>query len=104
MRKALGIICYVISLAAEGGAGYLTYITYKQRISYEYGMMSFIPVFIVSYWFGTFFSQLLYPRSGGPLINKTVYKVMSAAQTIGAAGLIGFWGYMIYSRSLYLQF
>ncbi len=104
MRKALGIICYVISLAAEGGAGYLTYITYKQRISYEYGMMSFIPVFIVSYWFGTFFSQLLSPKSGGLLINSKVYKTMNWVQTIGAASLIAFWAYMIYSRSLYLQF
>ncbi|MBR1765254.1 MAG: hypothetical protein IJ746_08425 [Ruminococcus sp.] len=104
MRKALGVICFVLSLAAEGGAGYVTYLTYKQRISYEYGMLGFIPVFIVSYWFGTFFTQLLSPKEGGLLIDRRAYKALSWVQTLGSVALIGFWAYLIYSRSLYLQF
>ncbi|MBR4621970.1 MAG: hypothetical protein IKO44_00385 [Ruminococcus sp.] len=103
MRKVLGFICYGLCLAAEGGAAYLTYLTYIQRISYEYGMMSFIPVFILSYWFATFFSQLMSTKEG-LLIGKRLYTALSWSQTLIAIGLLASWAYLIYSRSLYLQF
>ena len=59
MRKTLAFICYVLMLAADAAAGYFTYRAFVQKISYDQGLLTFVPLFILSYWFSTFFSQLI---------------------------------------------
>ncbi|MBR4554990.1 MAG: hypothetical protein IKO27_05295 [Ruminococcus sp.] len=101
MRKALGFICYALMLAADTAAGIFSYRAFVQNISYEYGLLAFVPLFIASYWFSTFFSQLMCLKNGSKLINQKLYTVMNRVSTLINAGLFGFWIYMIITRSLY---
>lgn len=87
-------------LAADAAAGYVTYLTYIQRISYQYGILIFVPIFISSYWFATFFNQLIAPKSG-LLISKPAYNILYAVSSLISVGLLGSWAYLFFSRSLY---
>ena len=104
MRKALGAICYLIMLAAYAAAGYFTYCAFVQKISYDQGLLTFVPLFIVSYWFSTFFSQLIHPRGSEPLIAKWMYNVLYWLSTLLSMALLGVWIYLFIDRSLYLNF
>ena len=104
MRKALGYICYLIMLAADGAAAYYTYYAYSQKISYDLGLPIFTPVFIVSYWFATFFGQLMHPIGHRPLIHQGFYTFLYWLSTILSFALIGFWVYLFIDRSLYVNF
>ena len=73
MRRVLGIICYVLSIAASAAAGYFSYRAYYQKISYEQGLLTFVPLFIVSYWFSTFYGQLISPKGGDLLSHFRLY-------------------------------
>ena len=53
MRKVLGAFCYLAVLAADGAAAYYSYLAYTQKISYQQGFLTFMPIFIVTYWFST---------------------------------------------------
>lgn len=84
MRKFLGTLCYIITLAIYGVLGYLAYITYHQEISYQLGLLLCLPIYIVSYWFSTFFSQLFDGKDNNqkPLINRKVRKALTSILSI----------------------
>ncbi len=103
MRKALGIICYLLMLAADAAALYYTYRAYTQKISYDLGLLIFTPVFIVSYWFSTFFAQLIHPLGRRPLINRGLYKFLYWLSSALSLALIGFWVYLFIDRALYVN-
>ncbi|MBR1393236.1 MAG: hypothetical protein IJ561_05315 [Ruminococcus sp.] len=102
MRRVLGIICYVLSMAANGAAGYFSYQAYDLSISYEKGLLIFVPLFIVSYWFSTFYGQLIAPKGRDLLIPKWLNNVLYWLSTLVSVALIAFWGYMVYDKKLYL--
>ena len=102
MRKVFGFICYGIMLAAYGLCGYFTYLACVQKVSYEQGLLMFVPAFIGSSWFSTFFSQLIQPRGAEPIINEKVYNILYHLSSLPALGLLGFWAYLIIDRKLYL--
>lgn len=102
MRRVLGIICYVLSIAASAAAGYFSYRAYYQKISYEQGLLTFVPLFIVSYWFSTFYGQLISPKGGDLLIPKWLNNILYWFSTLVSVALIAFWGYMVYDKKLYL--
>lgn len=97
VRKVLAIICYTISLAAYGAAGYVSYISWQGEISYQLGFLIFLPVWIVTYWFSTFFLQLIEKKSGGKtvwLISKKARKLLNAFSNVLSFILLGFWIYV----------
>ncbi|WP_124100163.1 hypothetical protein [Ruminococcus sp. Marseille-P6503] len=106
MRKILGTLCYLAVLAADAAAAYCSYLAYKEKISYYQGFITFIPLFIVSYWFNTFFTQLFSgtDKSGKPYINKTLKRLLSDFVTLVSIALLGIWAYIFISRSLYKSF
>ncbi|MBR6102113.1 MAG: hypothetical protein IKP95_06785 [Ruminococcus sp.] len=99
----MGFICYAIMLGLCGTAGWFTYRSIHQDISYEQGLLTFVPLFIASYWFSTFFSQLVAPRKEELLINKRLYNVLYWISTVISLALIGAWGYLVISKKLYLS-
>ena len=101
MRKALGAVCYLVMLAADGFAGYFTYLSYNMKMPYDVALMIFTPLFIVSYWFSTFFSQLIHPRGSKPLINKYLYSALYWLSTLLSRALLGAWIYLFIDRALY---
>lgn len=58
-RRILAIICYTIGFCAYGAAGYVCWLSWNGTISDKQGFLTFLPIWIVSYWFNTFFSQLV---------------------------------------------
>lgn len=106
LRRFLGVICYILTIAADCAAAYYCYLTYKQTISYHQGFLTFTPIFITTYWFSTFYAQLLSgeDKKGRRLINKTVKRILSDILTLISAALLGFWVYIYFSRALYSTF
>lgn len=86
-----------------GTAGYFTYRALDQKISYEQGLLTFIPLFIAAYWFSTFFGQLIFPKNGDLLIPRKIYNILYWVSTVTALGLIGVWGYIVIAKKLYLS-
>ncbi len=105
MRKAMGIICYIIMLVADGVAGLFTWQAYSQEISYQKGFLLFMPVFIITYWFGTFFNQLAGGKDeqGKPRTNKIVMRILSWLSTLLSLALLGFWVFIYITKALYLE-
>ena len=106
MRKVLGTFCYLAVLAADGAAAYYSYLAYTQKISYQQGFLTFMPIFIVTYWFSTFFGQLSSGRdkNGRSYINKTLRRILTDILSLLSVALLCFWVYIFISRSLYRSF
>ena len=104
MRKTLAAVCYILMLAADAAAGYFTYRAFVQKISYDQGVLTFVPLFIVSYWFSTFFRQLIHPRGSKPIIGRGLYNFLYWLSTLLSLALLGTWVYLFIDRSLYLNF
>ncbi len=98
-RRTLGIICYLVMLAADAAALYVIYISYFGQITYYHGMLLFVPIFIVSYWFATFFMQLTGGRIHGRRIMPMGVRVfLNTLGTIFSIALVGFWGYIYFTQ------
>ncbi|MBR6046320.1 MAG: hypothetical protein IKP47_11870 [Ruminococcus sp.] len=101
MRRILGYICYAAMLGAYGAAGIFTYRAMSQKISYEQGLLTFVPLFIGAYWFSTFFGQLMIPQKGEPLMPRRAYKILNILSTVLGLALIGVWTYFVIDKKLY---
>lgn len=106
MRRILGTLCYFGILAADAAAAYFSYQAYEETISYYQGFITFMPLFIVSYWFNTFFLQLFsgVDKSGRPYINKILKRILADFATLLSIALLGFWVYIFVARSLCTSF
>ena len=58
-RKRLAGVCFTMAMISHCVSCFLIYLAMSQKISYYEGVLIFIPVWIVGYWFGTFFSRVL---------------------------------------------
>ena len=102
IRRCLAAICYAAMLAADGYIAYIIYLSYHGGMTYYLGQMIFVPVFIVSYWFSTFFSQLTFGRQGGRrIIPKWLGTVLNGLATLISAAFLAFWGYIYYNQLMY---
>ncbi|MGN0623848.1 MAG: hypothetical protein ACI4JA_07865 [Oscillospiraceae bacterium] len=106
LRKISAVLCWAAALGTYGAAAYYSYMAYIQRISYQQGILTFMPLFIVSYWFGTFFSQLAAPKdkNSSTRLNKRLRNALNGVLSLAGVALLGFWVYMFISRSLYRAF
>ena len=89
-RRILAIICYTIGFCAYGAAGYVCW------------FLTFLPIWIVSYWFNTFFSQLVcrVKKDGSRqwAIKKRARHVLSDISTVLSVVLLCFWIYVYVSQ------
>ena len=101
-RRLFGIICYAIAIICYLVCGYITYLTYSTVISEMEGFLIFILVWIGSYWFSTFFSQLICVKSKDGkknwLIKKGARRLMGDILAVLSAALICFWAFIYVSR------
>ena len=58
-RKRLAGAFFTLAMLSHCVSFFLVYLAMTMKISYYLGVMIFLPVWIVGYWFGTFFSQIL---------------------------------------------
>lgn len=102
IRRVLAVICYVICLCAYGAAGYVSWISFNKQISYKLGFLIFLPVWIVTYWFSTFFVQLLAKKLPDGktkwLMSKTTRKILNGISNVLSVVLLGFWVYVYVSQ------
>ncbi len=102
IRRCLAVICYTCMLAADAYIGYIIYRSYYGGITYHLGQLIFVPVFIVSYWFSTFFAQLTGGRQGGRRISpKWLNNLLNGLSTLISVAFLAFWGYIYYNQLLY---
>lgn len=102
LRRTLAALCYTAMLAADAASAYIIYDSVTSGITYYYGMLLFIPIFIFSYWMSTFFSQLTYGRQNGRRIMPSWLRTMlNVIGNIASLALIAFWGYIYVTQSLY---
>ncbi|MGN0602210.1 MAG: hypothetical protein ACI4I7_05815, partial [Oscillospiraceae bacterium] len=98
MRKVLAYVCCAAEYASMAVAAVFSYKAYMGDIPFELGLMIFIPVMIMSYWFSTFFYQLSSVKcidgKSICIINKRLKKILSAVSTIVTFVLMAFWVYI----------
>lgn len=98
MRKFFAYLCYAAEFASMSVAGIFSYTVYKGETSFDLGMLIFIPLMIMSYWFSTFGYQLANLKctdgSKHCILNKRVNKILSSLSTIITFGLMIFWVYL----------
>ena len=100
-RRILAFLCYLVMLAADAVAVYVIYISIFGQITYYFGMLIFIPVFIISYWFATFFMQLTSGRvRGRRVMSKGLRVFFNTLGTLLSLALVGFWGYIYFTQQL----
>ena len=97
-RKVFAYLCYALEFTAMAVAGIYTYNAYKGEVSFDLGLMVFIPLMIMSYWFSTFNYQLANPRFDDGerhcILNKTVDKILSTLSTVITFALMLTWCYL----------
>ena len=100
VRKALAIACYTLCIAGFGVCGYVSLLSYRKDISYKLGFLIFLPVWITTYWFSTFFMQLICKKGTDGknqwLIGKKARKIMNAVVTALSFILMAFWIYVYF--------
>ena len=101
-RRILAISCYTIGFCAYGAAGYVCWLSWNGTISDKQGFLTFLPIWIVSYWFNTFFSQLVcrVKKDGSRqwAIKKRARHVLSDISTVLSVVLLCFWIYVYVSQ------
>ena len=102
IRRCLAVICYACMLAVDAYIAYIIYSAVYGSITYYLGQLIFVPVFIVSYWFSTFFSQLTFGKQGGKrVIPKWLGSVLGGLSTLISLAFLAFWGYIYYNQMMY---
>ncbi len=97
LRRILAVICYLAMLAADAADVYIIYLSYSGGMTYEFGILLFIPIFIFSYWMATFFSQLISGKQNGKRIfPRLLGRLMNFLGSLISLALIAFWGYIYY--------
>lgn len=96
------MICLILFTSCDAFSGYLIYASINGVITYYLGLLIFVPVFIVSYWFSTFFSQLSAGRIRGKrIIPKWLRGFILFLSNLVSIALLGFWGYIYFNQSMY---
>lgn len=82
IRKTFSIIFYALSIAAYAAAGYATWLTVSKAAAVKLGFLIFVILWILSYWFSTFSSQLVSIKKSGEkttyLISERTAKILNA--------------------------
>ena len=95
-RKTLALICYTVCIAASIAAGVVSFMAYRQTITYTYGFLLFVPIWIGSFWFLSFFNALSREKKGKKIkfvVKKSLTKGLSTTANILSVLLLCFWIY-----------
>ncbi len=96
-RKRLAAVFFMLAMLSHCVSLLLVYLAMTQKISYYLGVMIFLPVWIVGYWFGTFFSQVLTLKlpdgTKKCIISKRTKKILNNIVFYMGILLVAVWTY-----------
>lgn len=102
LRRTLAVICFLIYCCCDAFSGLLIYGSVNGEITYYYGLLLFVPIFILSYWFSTFFSQLTCGKqSGKRIMPRWLRSFIMFISNLVSLALLGFWGYIYINQAMY---
>ena len=102
-RKTFAMICYVVCIIACLAAGVVSLMAFTQKITYTLGFLLFVPIWIGSYWFLSFFNALSREKNGKKVkyvVKKSLTKGLSMTANILSVLLLCFWVYAYIFRVL----
>ncbi|MBQ1431505.1 MAG: hypothetical protein IIZ09_00245 [Ruminococcus sp.] len=95
-RKTFAVIFYVLCAAALIAAGVISFMAFRGTMDYTFGFLLFMPIWIGSYWFLSFFNALARLKKGKKIkwvIAKPVTRGLSTVANILSVLLVCFWIY-----------
>lgn len=95
MRKTLACCCLAVSVIIGVFLSRIALLIVKGQIDSKLAMLIFVPVFIVMYWMGTFFDQLII-KDGRAIFGKTLSRVLRAVYVIALLAVCAIWLWVIY--------
>ena len=106
-RKRLAGTFFTLAMLSHCASCFLIYLAMTEKISYYEGVLIFIPVWIVGYLFGTFFSRVLdvkLPDGAKKCIisEKTRKRLNNVVFFLGIL-LVGVWGYFYVTHCLMVE-
>lgn len=106
-RKRLAGIFFTLAMLSHCVSFFLLYLAITQKISYYLGVMIFLPVWIVGYWFGTFFSQVLDMKlpdgTKKTIISKKTKKLLNNIVFYMGILLVAVWAYFYITHILMVE-
>lgn len=106
-RKRLAGIFFTLAMLSHCVSFFLLYLAITQKISYYLGVMIFLPVWIVGYWFGTFFSQVLDMKlpdgTKKTIISKKTKKILNNIVFYMGILLVAIWAYFYVTHILMVE-
>ncbi len=102
-RRSLALICYTVCIAACLAAGVVSFMAYRDKLTYTFGFLLFAPIWIGSYWFLSFFNALSREKNGKKIrfiVKKSLTKGLSAVANVISVLLLCFWVYIFVFRIL----
>lgn len=84
-------------MTAYAASIYIAYLSETEKISYVFGFLLFLPIWISSYWFSTFFMQLIEVKKGKKtihLLDKSSTKILNGISTAISTLLLVYWIYI----------
>lgn len=95
-KRSFALICYFVSILACLGAAAVSFLAFRNTITYTFGFLLFVPIWIIAYWFLGFFNALAREKDGRKtrfLIKKSLTRGLSTAANILSVLLLCFWVY-----------
>lgn len=106
-RKRLAAVFFTGAMLSHFVSFFLLYLAVTQKISYYLGIMIFLPVWIVGYWFGTFFSQVLTLKlpdgSKKCIISYKTKKILNNIVFYMGILLVAIWAYFYVTHILMVE-
>lgn len=97
-RRVLTLLCYIGEIFADALAAFVIYLTATGTVSFKQGFLMFLPIFIITYWFGTFSSQLVKIKHDDGTFEWTTgekgRRVFNAVSGIISFLLIAYWAFV----------
>lgn len=95
-RKTFAMVCYFICIAACVAAGVVSFLAYRNSITYTLGFLIFVPIWIGAYWFLGFFNALAREKNGKKtrfIVKKSLTRGLSTVANVLSVLLLCFWVY-----------
>lgn len=95
MRKFLSCSCLAASVLTGAILDYVAYMIVKFELDSKLAILIFVPVFIIMYWLGTFFEQLMV-KDKKLIFTRTTARVLRAVYVISVLSVCAVWLWVIY--------
>ena len=106
-KKRIAGVCFTVAMLSHCVSCFLIYLAMTEKISYYEGVLFFIPVWIIGYWGGTFFSRVLDVKlpdgSKKCIISETTRKTLNNIVFFLGILLVAVWGYFYITHCLMVE-